>query len=462
MFKRREKGKRIRRGLLTVFGLVVILPATWFLFGRLEGEKPVVDLDQLPRSVPAVFDITGSVQDAKNGISKLYVGLRQNEKEIILADEMFPSLGFLGKGATLRAPVHFTVDAAKIGLSDGPATVRVSAWDYSWRNWLKGNQADFETEIVLDTRPPVLSVLTTQHNLTPGGSGLLIYRLSEPCPQNGVYVGQDFFPGYSGYFDDQTIYLAFFAVPFDHDGSAELYASAVDPAGNTARSGFYHHIRSRRFKASTLTISDHFLNLKIPEFQNTDGFPTEKSLGDQFVFVNTDLRKKNNRLILANGRKTEKSILWKDAFGRLPNSARQANFGDQRTYEYNGNKISHAVHMGIDLASVRQAEVPAANGGRVVFAGEAGIYGNLVCLDHGFGLISLYAHLSRITVGVEDLVPKGRIIGYTGTTGMAGGDHLHFGMFIDHVFVDPVEWWDATWITHNITGKLDMVGRMPQ
>lgn len=462
MFKRRDKGKRIRRGLLVVFSLVLILPATWFLFDRLEGEKPVVDLDRLPPSVPAVFDITGSVHDENSGISRIYVSLQQNAKETILSDEVFPTLGFLRKGATLRSPVHLTVNASTLGISDGPATLRIAVWDHSWRDWWKGNQTYFEKEFIVDTRPPVLSVLTTQHNLAPGGSGLLIYKLSEPCPESGVYVGQDFFPGHSGYFDDQTLYLAFFAVPFDYDGASELYASAVDKAGNSARSGFYHHIRSRRFKASTLTISDSFLNSKIPEFQNAEGFPSDKSHADQFVFINTDLREKNNHLILANGRKTANKILWNDAFGRLPNSARQANFGDQRTYEYDGSKISNAVHMGIDLASVRQAEVPAANDGRVVFTGEAGIYGNLVCLDHGFGLMSLYAHLSRITVGAEELVSKGDIIGYTGMTGMAGGDHLHFAMFIDHVFVDPVEWWDAAWITHNVSSKLEMVRRLPR
>jgi murein DD-endopeptidase MepM/ murein hydrolase activator NlpD len=241
-----------------------------------------------------------------------------------------------------------------------------------------------------------------------------------------------------------------------------LYVSAVDQAGNSTRGGFYHHIRGRKFKTDTLTISDQFLTLKLPEFQATEGFPADKSLADQFLFINTDLRKRNNQDILANGRKTQNQIFWEGAFSRLPNSAPRASFGDHRAYQYNGSDIGQAVHLGIDLASLQHAEVPAANRGRVVFVGDVGIYGNLVCLDHGFGLMSIYAHLSRIIVKSEDLVSKGDILGYTGVTGLAGGDHLHFGMFIDHVFVDPLEWWDATWITNNITSKIEMVRAMAQ
>jgi murein DD-endopeptidase MepM/ murein hydrolase activator NlpD len=53
------------------------------------------------------------------------------------------------------------------------------------------------------------------------------------------------------------------------------------------------------------------------------------------------------------------------------------------------------------------------------------------------------------------MVSKGEIIGQTGTTGWAGGDHLHFSMIVNHVFVNPVEWWDPNWIQHNITDKLE-------
>jgi len=114
------------------------------------------------------------------------------------------------------------------------------------------------------------------------------------------------------------------------------------------------------------------------------------------------------------------------------------------------------VHMGIDLASVRQSPVPAANSGKIVFAGSLGIYGNTTIIDHGLGLFSLYAHLSSFTRDPGEAVTQGDIIGHTGSSGMAGGDHLHFSILVHNTFVNPIEWWDAEWIRNNISGKLEL------
>jgi murein DD-endopeptidase MepM/ murein hydrolase activator NlpD len=113
--------------------------------------------------------------------------------------------------------------------------------------------------------------------------------------------------------------------------------------------------------------------------------------------------------------------------------------------------------MGIDLASVSRAPVPAANNGRVLAIENVGIFGNTVLLDHGFGLTTLYAHLSAVSVSRGDTVKRGDIIGKTGETGLAGGDHLHFGVAVNNVFVNPVEWWDTAWIKNNIMHNINEV-----
>jgi len=91
----------------------------------------------------------------------------------------------------------------------------------------------------------------------------------------------------------------------------------------------------------------------------------------------------------------------------------------------------------------------------VAFTGDLGLYGNAVIIDHGLGLFTLYGHMSQIDVKVGDAVAKRAILGNTGETGFAGGDHLHFGVYLDGVAVLPVEWWDAKWITDNVTPKLE-------
>jgi murein DD-endopeptidase MepM/ murein hydrolase activator NlpD len=86
----------------------------------------------------------------------------------------------------------------------------------------------------------------------------------------------------------------------------------------------------------------------------------------------------------------------------------------------------------------------------VVFADYLGIYGNMVILDHGQGVFSLYSHLSQIQARKGEILDLGAVLGQTGTTGMAGGDHLHFSMLINGVFVEPLEWWDPNWLRVSI------------
>jgi murein DD-endopeptidase MepM/ murein hydrolase activator NlpD len=134
-------------------------------------------------------------------------------------------------------------------------------------------------------------------------------------------------------------------------------------------------------------------------------------------------------------------------------------FGDRRSYSFEGRIIDRQTHLGIDLASLKRADVGAAQDGIVVFAGDLGIYGETVVIDHGLGVSSLYGHLSSIRVKVGDEVVEGQSIGNTGESGLAGGDHLHFSTMVHGIHVDPVEWWDPNWLADHITAKLELFPR---
>jgi len=102
----------------------------------------------------------------------------------------------------------------------------------------------------------------------------------------------------------------------------------------------------------------------------------------------------------------------------------------------------------------RNYPIEAANNGKILFASNLGIYGNTVIIDHGLGLHTLYPHLSSIDVAVGQAVKKGQVVGRSGETGLAGGDHLHYGVLVDGIPVLPTEWWDAHWIEDNVDDKL--------
>jgi murein DD-endopeptidase MepM/ murein hydrolase activator NlpD len=104
---------------------------------------------------------------------------------------------------------------------------------------------------------------------------------------------------------------------------------------------------------------------------------------------------------------------------------------------------------------LQQCEIPAANKGKVIMAEMIGIYGNTVVIDHGYGLFSIYSHLSSFRAKVGDMVERGAVIANSGSTGLAGGDHLHYSMIVHNVFVNPIQWWDPSWIKNNVTSKID-------
>ncbi len=333
---------------------------------------------------------------------------------------------------------------------EGPFELMVTCSDRSLNHWGKGNTARVQRSMIFDATPPRVTIDSMHHNVRRGGTGVIRYDLSEPVRKTGVTVGQDFFPGYQ---TEKGDYLCFFAFPFNAvKGQDTPTLMAEDKAGNMLQTGFRNHIIGKRFRKDIIRLPQSFLDAKMPQFRNL--YPGETDNLEIFLKVNNEIRTKNRNALKSIGAETSREVLWNGPFIRLPRAASRARFADSRDYLYKGKKVDHQTHLGQDLASTAKAEVPAGNTGTVVYADFMGIYGNVIILDHGFGLQSLYAHLSSMDVAVGDRVTKGEIIGRTGATGMAGGDHLHFGMIVSGIPVDPLEWWDAHWIKDNVADRI--------
>ncbi|HYE69164.1 MAG TPA: M23 family metallopeptidase, partial [Anaerovoracaceae bacterium] len=98
------------------------------------------------------------------------------------------------------------------------------------------------------------------------------------------------------------------------------------------------------------------------------------------------------------------------------------------------------LHTGIDIPVPTGTEVVAANSGKVILAGKNSSYGNVVVIDHGGGITTLYAHNSRLLVKVGQNVQQGEVISSSGNTGRSTGPHLHFEVRIDGEYKDPMNW----------------------
>lgn len=462
MLEQKKKSGKLKIYFISFICLIILIPPIWLLITHLESENPSITLDPVPQYIGTSQTFSLSAQDLKSGIRKIWVALLKDGKETLILEKEFPSLGFLRNGTTNMTSFSFEIVPRKLGISDGKAILRLAIRDFSWRNRFKGNKLYEEIELYIDTKPPKIDILTRQHNVNQGGAGLVIYKIPNENVSSGVTVGKNFFPGFSGHFKDKEIYLAFFALEHDQPVQTEVFVTANDKAGNTAKAGFHYLLKRKKFRKDTLNISDNFLNWKMPEFDvdHIENLPDTASNKDKFLVVNRKMRQANMRTLHTVSDTSEKTIYWEGAFLRLPSSANRARFADHRQYIHNGKKIDDQYHMGIDLASVAQSQVPAANRGRIVMKANIGIFGNTIIIDHGFGLFSMYSHLTSMDVEKQQIVSKGDIIGRTGNTGLAGGDHLHYGMFIHTSFINPLEWWDAMWIKHNITDKIDRVKNM--
>jgi murein DD-endopeptidase MepM/ murein hydrolase activator NlpD len=103
----------------------------------------------------------------------------------------------------------------------------------------------------------------------------------------------------------------------------------------------------------------------------------------------------------------------------------------------------YAFHPGVDFAGPWGAAVAATAPGVVVFAGARGGYGNMVEIDHGFGMHTRYGHLAKITVKIGSRVDKGGVIGKMGSTGRSTGPHVHYEVLYENVVRNPTKFIEA-------------------
>ncbi|HBG04899.1 MAG: peptidase M23 [Geobacteraceae bacterium GWC2_58_44] len=420
--------------------LVALLLLGLYYFKDTAG--PAISLSRQPGPISAKMDIVLTLKD-RAGLKNLAVGALQGEKKIDLVSKQYAP-------ETREGRETFKV-AQQPGLKEGPFKLQITATDRSVFRFGAGNSTVLSLDFTYQNKPPAVTALSTAHNISRGGAGLVVYTVNREVERTGVVFGDRFFPGYR---QSGDVYACLF--PFPHNMPAERFVPkilAIDRAGNERLTGIYYHLLPKSFPSDRIPLSEGFLDKVAAEFK--DRFPQATTPLEIFLKANSELREHDGRILSECGRNTSPVPLWEGDFMRLPNSAPRGSYAQLRTYLYQGKQVDQQTHLGIDLASLAHAEVPAANRGKVVYADDLGIYGQCVIIDHGLGLQTLYGHLSRIAVKVGDEIQKGQIIGNTGDTGLAGGDHLHYGVVLSGEQVNPIEWWDRSWIKNNVTGKLE-------
>ncbi len=332
-------------------------------------------------------------------------------------------------------------------LHDGKARILVSAVS----NDMLHRTDSIAENVDVMTAPPRVVADGVQHYINLGGSEMATFTPSGAWTEAGVKVGDRNFrsfplPNHPGQ------YFSLFAFAWNLPLNTPIYVYAGNPSGAMAKTTFWYKIFPKKFRASTIALESMNIDRIVNQIDTQNKIPGD--LVQRFVYINSEMRKVNNKTLADLRLETEPKFLWTGAFLPMVDSTVESRFADDRTYTWKGKKVDQQTHLGFDLAKLAHSPVPASNDGKVIWAQDLGIYGNCIVIDHGYGLQSVYGHLSEFLVKKGDMVKKGQTIGKTGSTGLAGGDHLHFTMQIDGVQINPVEWWDPHWVKDRILSKM--------
>jgi murein DD-endopeptidase MepM/ murein hydrolase activator NlpD len=443
---------------------IVVLAAGVAYFAAGRGAPPRLTINQPNRAVgqSGTLEVTAEAPNAR--FTALAVTLEQNGRSVPL---------FLLNGTQNATVAQVDRNQLRISrplgkqsvpeLQSGTARVIVTATRPSFLN-LRQLTSSVSKDIQVRLEPPRIAVLSTHHYVNFGGSEMVVYRATPADVASGVRVGDLEYPGFPASGAGVTgvgpeVKVAFFALLHDQDLRTPIAAFARDEAGNEAKATFVDNVFPKPFKKSRIELDDKFIDRVVPDIleHSPELKMAPPAAGDMlpaFLRINGELRKINAAQIAALASNTSPSRLWEGPFVQLGNSQVEAGFADHRTYFYKGKEVDQQVHLGFDLAVTQHVPVIAANSGTVVNASWLGIYGNCVVIDHGLGVQSLYGHLMSFDVKVGEKVTRRQTVGRSDSTGLAGGDHLHFTLLVGGRMVNPVEWWDPHWMADRVDRKL--------
>ncbi|PYY20117.1 MAG: M23 family peptidase [Acidobacteria bacterium] len=430
------------------FLLLLIVIAVLLLFTL--SATPVVTLPASVSTIGQATPVAVSIADP-HGIRRAAAYIEQNGERYKLANVEHPARRFRWLRKAPEHTLKFTAGVKSTPqLKGGPARLIVAATSNDFR----GQTVEVARDVTVVTQPVKVSVDSDQHYLYVGMADLVTYNVSGSPTASGVRVGDETFRGWpmpggkSGQF-------SLFAFAWNMPLNVTPLVYATGPGGDEAHGQMVINFPKReqpKYRVRDLQIDDKFIEKVVNELDpNGSGDMVER-----FVRINSEMRKANNETLANLKTKTEPKFLWSQPFLQQPNTKVEANFADVRNYIYNGKRIDQQTHLGYDLSSTQHVGVQASNDGRVVWAAPLGIYGNCIVVDHGYGLQTIYGHLSEIDVHEGDTVKRGQVMGKSGMTGMAGGDHIHFSMQLEGVQIDPKEWWDAHWIKDHIARRVEL------
>jgi murein DD-endopeptidase MepM/ murein hydrolase activator NlpD len=427
--------------LIALVALIVLSVAGVFVL----AQPPKLEVKSPPTVIGDQTAVTAHI-GGKHGFRQITAAVEQDGKStpVVVAQEKKHRLGLFKNEAP--RDIAFNVGRkTSPGLHDGKARLVIVAQ----ANDIVGKTDAVSFEVNVVTAPPRVVADGVQHYINQAGAELVSFTPSGYVTDSGVEVGPRRFRSFPFPSDPQHQRFSLFALAWDQPVDSKMFAFATNPTGAVGEGTFWYRTFPKAFRTRDIELTDEFLQHAVNDIDPGG----TGSLIDRFLRINRDMRIANNKQLADMRLETEEKWLWNKPFFAIL-GARESMFADKRNYIYKGKQVDQQVHLGFDIAGTQHMTIPSANDGRVIWADRLGIYGNCIVIDHGYGLQTIYGHLSEFLVHKGDRVRREQPIGKSGMTGLAGGDHLHFSMQVDGVQVNPIEWWDEHWIHDRIWSKV--------
>jgi len=446
-----KKNKKNPLGLIVSLVLLVLIIGLAYLYlsPAFEQNKPTIESKK-----SIYWNLKSKVQikiQDDTGIKYYKITFKDGSKSIVLAQKVMD---------ISTKEIILDIEPPKLDMfyKGQDSVIEIEVVDNSKWNFLEGNKILQDIAVKIDTRKPIANVIGNSRYIQRGGSGVVVVKVEDENLKDAFISFNDekkfkLIPYYK-----ENYYVSLIAWPMTISKFDRVNLVVTDKADNKTITKVPFYIQKKNFKNDNIKLSEKFIKNVSASVLEQSFEPIPSDVKDIFVYSNTVLRDKNIKTI-------EQAVTKNSSFDRIDNfdikafkrlrgSKTVAGYGDRRHYYLDGKKINEAWHLGIDWASVKKASIRSSNEGIVIFKNYLGLYGNSIIIDHGMGLSTLYAHTSAQHVDAGEDVPAGTKIANTGSTGAVFGDHLHFGVLVQGVEVNPIEWMDKNWIKVRITDIL--------
>ena len=440
------KKSSISRYLIIIFLIIFVCAGGFIMLSpQFEQNKPnIICKNEIFWNLSTKLDI--ELND-DTGIKYYKITYNDGGKEIILNSEILT-------GYDKKLIVSVTAPKLDMFYKGQDVSLDIEVVDNSKWNYLSGNISHKKVKLHIDIKKPVVNIINNSRYIRRGGSAAVIVKVEDKNLKDSFISFNDKVRFELRPFYKDNYFIALLAWDVNIEKFKRVNVIALDKAGNKTITKIPLYIQPLKVKKDIIKISPNFIQSVSSNVLEQSGEVIPVELPKRFIEQNRILRKKNVQFLRDFSMKhMDKSRIDEfniKPFKRLRGSRTATGFAEKRSYFYKGKKIDEAWHLGMDWASTKRDTIKTSNDGKVLFNKYLGIYGNTIIIDHKLGLASLYAHMSSTNIKVGDMVKAKDKIARTGSTGAVMGDHLHFGILIQGIEVNPLEWMDKSWMKHNI------------